>query len=125
MASTAAPPHTRVATPLWFVSDGHRLFALTDLHSAKVRRVRRNSQVLVASCRVGGKLRSEPVPARASAWAKDPRRSQTIRGLLFTILTPRARPLGVGGGGAGAGRRHALVAPPCRAEGLCDVCLER
>ena len=56
---------TGVATPVWFVSDGRRLFALTDLHSAKVRRVRRNSRVLVALCRVGGKLRSELVPARA------------------------------------------------------------
>ena len=56
---------TGVATPVWFVSDGNRLFALTDLHSPKVRRVRRNPRVLVASCRVDGKLRSEPVPARA------------------------------------------------------------
>ena len=30
---------TGVATPVWFVSDGRRLFALTDLHSAKVRRI--------------------------------------------------------------------------------------
>ena len=56
---------TGVATPVWFVSDGTRLFALTDLHSAKVRRIRRNPRVLVASCRPDGKLRSEPVPARA------------------------------------------------------------
>ena len=25
-------------TPVWFVSDGRQLFALTDLHAAKVRR---------------------------------------------------------------------------------------
>ena len=56
---------TGVATPVWFVSDGRRLLALTDLHSAKVRRMRRNPRVLVASCRADGKLRSEPVPARA------------------------------------------------------------
>jgi PPOX class probable F420-dependent enzyme len=56
---------TGIATPLWFVSDGERLFALTDLHSAKVRRIRRNSRVLVAPCRADGKLRGEPVPARA------------------------------------------------------------
>jgi PPOX class probable F420-dependent enzyme len=46
------------------VSDGTRLFALTDLHSAKVRRMRRNPHVLIASCRPDGKLRREPVPAR-------------------------------------------------------------
>jgi PPOX class probable F420-dependent enzyme len=56
---------TGVATPVWFVSDGRRLFALTDLHSAKVRRIRRNPRVLLAPCRADGKLRSEAVPARA------------------------------------------------------------
>ena len=50
---------------MWFVSDGSRLFAFTDLHSAKIRRIRRNPHVLVASCRPGGKLRREPVTARA------------------------------------------------------------
>ena len=56
---------TGVATPLWFVSDGRRLFALTDLHSAKVRRIRREPRVLVAPCRASGKLRREPVTAHA------------------------------------------------------------
>jgi PPOX class probable F420-dependent enzyme len=56
---------TGVATPVWFVSDGRRLFAFTDLHSAKIRRIHRNQRVLVSSCRVNGKLRREPVPARA------------------------------------------------------------
>ena len=63
---------TAVATPLWFVSDGSRLFALTDLHSAKVRRMRRNPRVLVASCRVDGKLRSEPIPARVQVLTATP-----------------------------------------------------
>jgi|SRR5579859_369456 len=56
---------TPVATPVWFVSDDERLFAFTDLHSAKIRRIRNNPQVLVASCRVDGKLRREPLAARA------------------------------------------------------------
>ena len=56
---------TGVATPVWFVSDGSRLVAFTDLHSAKIRRIRRNPHVLVASCRPGGKLRREPVAAHA------------------------------------------------------------
>ena len=50
---------------MWFVSDGSRLFAFTDLHSAKIRRIRRNPHVLVAPCRPGGKMRGEPVTARA------------------------------------------------------------
>jgi PPOX class probable F420-dependent enzyme len=56
---------TGVATPVWFVSDGRRLFAFTDLHSAKVRRIRRDPRVLIAACRVDGKLRGQPVSARA------------------------------------------------------------
>ena len=56
---------TGVATPLWFVFDGERLLALTDLHSAKVRRMRHNPRVLVAPCRANGKLRGESLPARA------------------------------------------------------------
>jgi PPOX class probable F420-dependent enzyme len=63
---------TGVATPVWFVSDGRRLFALTDLDSAKVRRIRRNPRVLIASCRADGKLRSELVPARAEVLTATP-----------------------------------------------------
>ena len=50
---------------MWFVLDGSRLFAFTDLHSAKIRRIHRNPRVMIASCRVDGKLRREPVTARA------------------------------------------------------------
>jgi PPOX class probable F420-dependent enzyme len=57
---------TGVATPVWFVSDGERLFALTDLQSAKIRRLRRNPRALVASCRPGGRLRREPIPAQVT-----------------------------------------------------------
>ena len=62
---------TCIATPVWFGSDGTRLFAFTDLHSAKVRRMGRNPHVLVAPCRVNGKLRSEPVPARVEILTDD------------------------------------------------------
>jgi uncharacterized protein len=56
---------TGVATPLWFVCDGERLFALTDAHSAKVARMRHDPRVLVAPCGPSGKLRGEPHEARA------------------------------------------------------------
>src|SRR4051794_11629476 len=56
---------TGVPTPVWAVSDHGHLFAFTDLQSAKVRRIRHNPAVLVAPCRVNGKLRSEPLPASA------------------------------------------------------------
>jgi PPOX class probable F420-dependent enzyme len=63
---------TGVATPLWFVSDGRRLFALTDAHSAKVRRIRGNPRVLIAPCGSNGKLRSEPLPAHVEVLTATP-----------------------------------------------------
>ena len=72
---------TGVATPVWFVSDGTRLFAFTDLHSPKVWRIRRNPRVLIASCRPGGKLRREPLPARAEVLTATPE-LERVRELL-------------------------------------------
>ena len=54
-----------VATPLWFVVDGDRLMAMTDAHSAKVKRIRRNPEVTVAPCKASGRLTGEPIAARA------------------------------------------------------------
>jgi PPOX class probable F420-dependent enzyme len=62
---------TGVATPVWFISDGSRLFAFTDLHSAKVRRIRRNPDVLIAPCRVNGRLRRAPVSGHAEVLTAD------------------------------------------------------
>ena len=56
---------TPVATPLWFVVDGDRLLAITDAHSAKIKRIRRNPEVTVASCKPNGRVTGEPVAARA------------------------------------------------------------
>jgi len=56
---------TGISTPMWFVCDAKRLFAFTDLHSAKIKRIRRNPHVMVASCRPWGKLRREPLSGRA------------------------------------------------------------
>ena len=74
---------TGVATPVWSVSDGTRLFAFTDLHSPKVWRIRRNPHVLVASCRPGGKLRGELIPARAEVLT-DTADLERVRNLLLT-----------------------------------------
>ena len=40
-----------VATPVWFVQEDGRLLVETDANSGKVKRIRRNPQVLVAPCR--------------------------------------------------------------------------
>ena len=71
---------------MWFVSDGSRLFAFTDLHSAKIWRVRRNPHILVASCRPWGKLRREPVPARAEVLT-DTADLERVRELLVARYT--------------------------------------
>ena len=70
--------------------DGARLFALTDLHSPKVWRMRRNPRVLVAPCRAGGKLRSKPVPARAEVLTATEELERVQRLLIerYTISYP-------------------------------------
>ena len=73
---------TGVATPMWVVCDGSRLFAQNDLHSAKVRRIRRNPRVLIASCRANGKLRSDPLPARVDVLTATPELERVQRLLI-------------------------------------------
>jgi PPOX class probable F420-dependent enzyme len=73
---------TGVATPVWFVSDGVRLFAFTDLHSAKIRRIRNDARVLIAPCRVNGRLRGEAAAGHAEVLT-DPAELERIRELLL------------------------------------------
>jgi len=54
-----------VATPVWFVVEDGQLLVLTDTQSFKAKRIRRNPRVMVAPCSAGGRLRSDPVSARA------------------------------------------------------------
>jgi PPOX class probable F420-dependent enzyme len=54
-----------VATPVWFVEEAGRLLVQTDADSGKVKRIRRNPQVLVAPCTATGRLLADPAPARA------------------------------------------------------------
>ena len=54
-----------VATPVWFVADGGRYYVSTAARSGKVKRIRRNPVVTIAACNAGGKLKGEPVDARA------------------------------------------------------------
>ena len=56
---------TGVATPVWFVADGERLLVLTDARSFKAKRISRNPAVTIALCAANGRLRSQPVTARA------------------------------------------------------------
>jgi len=56
---------TPVATPVWFVHQGGRLLLETGADTYKVRRIRANPSVLIASCTATGRLRSRQVSARA------------------------------------------------------------
>lgn len=56
---------TPVATPVWFVAENGRLLVTTDAGSYKVKRIRRNPTVSIAACTATGRLRGEPVEARA------------------------------------------------------------
>jgi PPOX class probable F420-dependent enzyme len=56
---------TAIATPVWFVADGGHLLVETEGGSFKAKRIRRNPEVMVAPCSASGRLRGEPVRARA------------------------------------------------------------
>jgi PPOX class probable F420-dependent enzyme len=56
---------TAVPTPVWFVQRDGRLLVETDGASGKVKRIRRNRSVLVATCTGTGRLRGPLVPAAA------------------------------------------------------------
>jgi PPOX class probable F420-dependent enzyme len=59
------PDGSGVTTPVWFVQEGRRLLVETDSHSYKVRRIRHTPFVKVAPCSPTGRLRGDPVDARA------------------------------------------------------------
>ncbi len=52
---------TPVATPLWGARDGNRLLVWTPTDSWKVKRIKRNSKVIIAPCSARGKLEGDPV----------------------------------------------------------------
>ncbi len=56
---------TGVATPVWFVTENGRLLIHTDPQSFKAKRIRQNPAVMIAPCSGSGRLRGEPVPAKA------------------------------------------------------------
>ena len=56
---------TGVATPVWFVTENGRALVKTDAGSGKVKRISRNAGVMIAPCTATGRLRGEPMPARA------------------------------------------------------------
>lgn len=56
---------TPVATPVWFVIHGGRVFFSTQATSGKVKRLRRDPRVLVAPCTLFGRALGPALPAQA------------------------------------------------------------
>ena len=54
-----------MATPVWFVEENGRLLVSTDRNSFKVKRIARDPSVAIASCTASGRLRGQPIDARA------------------------------------------------------------
>jgi uncharacterized protein len=54
-----------VPTPLWFARVNDALYARTQIETAKVKRIRRNPEVLIAACTIRGRPLEPPRPARA------------------------------------------------------------
>jgi len=54
-----------VRTPVWFVQDGNVLFVRTVTNSGKVKRIRNNSQVNIAPCKMDGTLLADWFQAEA------------------------------------------------------------
>jgi len=54
-----------VRTPVWFVQDGDVLFVRTVTNSGKVKRIRNNSHVNIAPCKMDGTLLADWFQAEA------------------------------------------------------------
>jgi len=54
-----------VKTPVWFVENNGKLFIITMNESGKVKRIKRNTTVNIAPCKVGGELAGTWIKAEA------------------------------------------------------------
>jgi uncharacterized protein len=68
-------------TPVWFVQDGETIYVQTVANSGKVKRIRNNGHVNIASCKMDGKLVGNWVPAQARE-VTDPEVSTKVNHLL-------------------------------------------
>ena len=69
-----------VATPVWFARDGDSLVVWTEAGAGKVKRIRRNGDVTVATCTMRGRITGAAVPAHAVICDAD--ESQQIRRII-------------------------------------------
>jgi PPOX class probable F420-dependent enzyme len=73
---------TAVATPVWHVRDGDRLVVVSEADAWKVKRIRRNGQVVVTVCDFRGRIAPGAPTAPGEARLLDETGTQTARALL-------------------------------------------
>lgn len=56
---------TAIPTPIWFGLDGDTVYVRTEADSAKVKRIHRSPEVLVAPCTLRGKPLGPPIAGKA------------------------------------------------------------
>lgn len=83
-------------TPVWFTQEGDKIYVRTVANSGKVKRVRNDSRVNIAPCRMDGNVTGEWVPAQARE-VIDPEIDKKVDklldkkyGLMKKILSRRA-----------------------------------
>ena len=69
-----------VRTPVWFVEENGELFVRTDSDTGKMKRIRNNPHVRVATCNIRGTVRGEWVGGEARK--VDPETSKHVFSLL-------------------------------------------
>jgi len=70
-----------VKTPVWFVTDGDKIFVRTLAASGKVKRIRNQQRVFIAPCKVDGTLLGDWLEATARV-VDDPEMDRKIDRLL-------------------------------------------
>ncbi|WP_308012199.1 PPOX class F420-dependent oxidoreductase [Actinacidiphila acidipaludis] len=73
---------TPVATPVWHVVDGGRLYVWTEAGSWKVKRLRRDPRVEVVACDVRGRIKPGAAEAVGSGRLLDADGVEAVRRLL-------------------------------------------
>lgn len=69
------------ATPVWFAQDGEKLVVWSETNAWKVKRARRNPDVLVQKCDMRGKTTGDV--AKGSAEVLDEQASERVRQLIM------------------------------------------
>jgi PPOX class probable F420-dependent enzyme len=95
-----------VKTPVWFVQDGEVLFVRTASDSGKVKRIRNNSRVNIAPCRMDGALSGDWIPAVARE-VNDPDIDRKVDKLLDRKYGLMKKLFSLAGGSNG--RKYAIL----------------